>query len=617
VRSSRFDAKALALGAAAVLALAAAAMGATPVVLSLVTIVALWRPLSSRFGPVAGLAAALLSWMTLCLALVAVAPALPLAMPAEVGVGLAATACAAPALGVAQAAARRVPTARGDLLASCSGLLVWCGSLVASLMAPRGSGFSWAAYIDSSLDVFEMRKIAAYGGLNSLASFNPRPFEHALSSAALPWGLTLDSSAQTFRAEVLAHAYTWTLLVGATCILAGLVVTELSRARGASVAASRTAGAVVSLLMLSTPVSGIIFYRGQINAHIVWLVLFCCAVLAYSWWRSPATSLALVIAATTILMLAWTPFAAVPACFVVWGAVRHRQPAGGRSTAARLSIVLAVALFAWALVSFSALDLLKSALPSSSTNESRVGISTVLANPAWLPLTLVVLAAVLMLSLTLRHLDGRAAEIGLTFGAGITIGTAYLALAGGLSAVPTSYYPAKFLHLATVALVPLAVGLAMNRAIRGTVRVRAMVAAGAIAIAALALVAPLSDQIDRWGSVPVDLATGHWFGTRAQMIDKVFGYSSNDTARLAWRADGDFDFYVNWMLSIAEPAPPGQFSTPYRSELRNHGFDMSADRACAVAHASERPLELISRDAGLEPELELLCPSEQIEVVLD
>lgn len=594
--------------------------GASPFVGILLLVVALWWRFYPTWGPGGSAGIAVLGSFTTTFLAMCLAPALPFAMPVEVAVihmGVTLAVVLAPRADPGDAEqVRRL--ARGDWLAVLSGGLLWIGGVIAGHVSERGTGWSWAIYIDSASYVWGMRHIVVYGGINTMSIRDVRPLEWALPSSGFPLGHPIDSAPSTIDSEFTQYALAWTGLVFLACTLAGLVVHELLRKTNVPPVVRRLLAAAVSVSMLLAPVSGVTFFRGQINAHVIWVVVFA-AVLVFLHVRAhPAAVLALTVVATTLAMLSWTVFAPLPAALAVI-ALAHwlRVPRGDRSQGDNLMVVAAAGFFAWSFARFTWIDIAQSMDPESRNNTLRASYVTEFPNPAWLPLTLALLLLMVLSASVLRrhHVVHTLAGLGLCAGVGIGLG--FFGYIGGLAIAPDTYYPARYLHMATVCLVPFAVAAAAAALAAGGKRGRLAVGAATGLVAALLVVAPLNPQIQRTQLVPFDFASGRWFGPHDLVYDRLVSFTDDDVARLAWRLDPPYDYAVNRALAIAEPLPHRAILPSYfRGAVRSYYRDHATFRACDIGASSMRPVIFVTRDPGLAQDIALMCPEHDITVEL-
>ena len=325
--------------------------------------------------------------------------------------------------------------------------------LAIGFMLPNGTGMSWAVYTDASLDVLNLRWIAANGGFNFLDNTNPRPLEHTLSASMLPFGHVITNAAPEFADEVRAHATAVALLVAVSCVLAGLLALELMRSSRVPTWAHATLAGVASLAMLAMPITGAALYRGEINAHLTWCILFATFIVARHSRNRPVVALVALIVAMTLALISWTPFAAVPGVFVIYGVWQSRSIVARAWQAVDGDLRARRSFLGWCFFMFSD-DQLTSVLTDASQRGDAITVVTLYANPAWMPLfvsALVVtaLAASRFVRDSPTPRGGGGGRSGPRRWAPLPLFAARGSLTGTLE-----YYPARYVNMATAALVP-------------------------------------------------------------------------------------------------------------------------------------------------------------------
>jgi len=613
----------LALAAFALIPATAAGMPAIAVTIVVGTAWAV--TLLRRLGLSVALAGILVGWMTITFLVTSLVPLVnaPLSLTRELV--YAGTAICAWALEVLRPAPKTAahPIHPAVLVGSLLGPLAWLVGIALSVVLPSGSGLSWASRIDSSLDVWAIRLIALNGGAGIGPSANPRPLEHTLSASFLPFTHAVNGSSRALEEELLAHATAWSLLIVMSCLLAGLVVAEFaSGARRAPLSVAVFSG-IASLGMLTMPVTGRILDFGQINAHLVFVLVFASVLIARASRDRPVPAVALLIIAMCLLLLCWTPFAAVPgflAMVVAWD-VRGRLSRYDLATVGWWGF--AAIMLAWTMSAYTAGDLLRRVFSTSSSNEAAVTVSafTGVVNPYWLPLSAVVIGATLCVAVAALSIDRATAVVSGTTMIGFVIGAAPLILARGGIGGELEYYPAKYISLATIAAAPVLMGVGLRiltEASASAKRRTFAVVALASAVTTTAL-SPATIVPDRTLFAPVALATGRHVGTHAELAGRVLRLVDEAVLNVAWRLDPTFDFAVGWLQSVALPMDdPPAWNTPIRAALRIHGDDFGASAACDVVAASNlpgffinspnRPVNFVTADPHLSEELAAECP---------
>ncbi|WP_144268272.1 hypothetical protein [Demequina sp. NBRC 110055] len=587
---------------------AASMLGAPPVLLVLYGMgVWLWR-LWSRWGPAASLALVLIGWTLAALIALVIAPILPWHFPYTVaGSGVVSTASAVLApRPMVRLLRPRIPTAA--LWSSLAGGASWLTALALAHLLPGGSGLSWAVWDDSSLDIWEIRGYQAAGGLVPVEMGNPRPLEHAATASLLPTSSPTDASGTELAAELTAHATHWTLTIVIGCTLAGLLAATVVRscAPHARTWAMATAAAMSSCVMLAGPATGFFMYRGQVNANLTVALILASLAIALSFRRAPLVAWAALVSAMTLIMLTWTPFAAVPGLLAVahFGQMR-RAVRAGPSTAV-LWPVSAIAVFLVFVGLFAMQQFVGLASSSSAGRESAVTTESYLYAPVnwWVTAAI---AAVVVSGASAGF--SRAREISLNVAVwtlGLVLGGVPLFVARGGFSGELEYYPSRYVQMSTVMLAPIAIAVVaaalVMRRVRSSLFVLGLGAATAVAVIA----APTHPLVDKWRPVPVLIVAGDYFGPDPLVADRIIEYAGASTVKLPLHLDVPWDDPVRRMLSVDTAVEDRSWNTYLRSALRNRRDD-GADRACEIGAAAPEGVLIVTSDPSLEHDASEAC----------
>lgn len=599
-------------------ALAPQAAGLTsPAIVLLIAGYAWARVLIPRWGLGAALSLVFVGWASVTFVVMCITPWLHTDPPLTVSVVLASLSFVAAKVEAPMSAATHLPAlARGSVLASLIGAISWVVAATLAMVIPGATGLSWAVYADSYADVWFMRQIAAEGGLNSVNPTNSRPAENVLSASFLPTGHPIDAASSTFATEIATHAHYWSLLIVLTSVLSGLVVAETMRGSGRLRGLTAVAAGLASVGFLMAPASGAMLDRGQVNGHLNLVLILASYLVFRRAVAFPAVGLASLLLAMTLLMLIWTPLAAVPGAFAVVVAWRHRRELRNRQEMTLLWLGPVVVFFTWSLMTFSIDDVLQVFNTNASANHNVITTLTVHVVPVWLPFTVAAVLVVAALCAVLARRSGIDAAAGGLLLLGLGLGLAPIVAARGGLGGELEYYPARYLSMSTIALIPVTIALAVRVAAERPLASRAVAAASIASLVSLAFVAPMPTWVNRWGFAPAYLLTGQMYGPRTLVADRIVDFASDDEVKLAWRLDPPFDYHVNWMLSVDERGERRIFSTNFRSALRNYGPDDSIERVCQIGNATDLPVVLVTRDPNLSDEVQLACPDEGVAIEL-
>jgi hypothetical protein len=607
--------------AAGVAAFAAEWRGLSPVFVTVVAL-ATWLSVAvRRLGIALGAASVVVGWMSLLLMTLTLTPGLGIDPPIAVGVSLVcAIAASIPTVMAIPPQANRAGEVSA-ILASLAGTVSWVLGLTWGFLAPHGGGLSWAAYKDSSNAIWLLRGLIQYRGVPSVSNPGmPVRLGDALTASMVPPGTIADASPMSIAAQLSAHAMEWSVLICLASLLSGLVVVAVATRAGGRRWPTLVAAAAASMVLLVAPVTGRILDLGQIDSHLVLVLLGATVLAGIGAERHLLLSLSVLLAAMGLLVITWTPFAAVPGVIALVIAGRaYRAHLGRQRVLAYLLPGAAVA--AWIFAIYGP-DLLRSTLGGSAATDyatvatfSRPGYVESFTNPYWWPLSIGIPTVTVVVSLLLARKAPATALIAWLSTAGFVLGMLPFALIKGGLTIDLAYYPAKYLSLTTISLVPLMLGMAVRVIADGPSRSRRAIAAlSVVAVFGLAVVAPTPPETSRWAITPLLIARGEHYGTNDQVAGQIVGLTSNDALVLPWAYDPPFDTQVLLMNSGIGPNVDNILLDPARYVLRYYRGDFATQVACDLADASLRPVILITRDAGLQDAVARECPSAHITV---
>lgn len=568
------------------------------------------------WGVAGGITISMLVWITLAFGTLVVTPYLGLPYrPTLVAVLAGASALAAlrlPSLARIKASLDvRVRT----VLAASVGPVLWAIGIVAAIASPRGSAMSWAVLDDSSLDIWATMTNLRNDGLVTTSVDNPRPLEHALTSSLVPAGTHVDLLGSSLSDMLVAHAANWTIAIMGGSMLAGLLSAEVVRRLAPRAShATWVAASVSSIAILVGPATGFFLYRGQINANIMLVLVYGAVAIALAHSRAPQRSFEWLIVTMTLLMLLWTPFAAVPGVLAIVVAWRSRAGIFKRSYLLSIRPVCVAGFFLWCFVVFTAQQFVSLANNTSDGRLATVTIETYLPAPLswWIAGTLA--AAVLCGVWMATRAAADASWVLAAVLVGIIVGAAPIFAARGGFSGSLEYYPSRYVQMSEVALIPLAVGAVAAMVAIGGYVLNTVAGAMILVVVAASATADLPSQVKQWTLAPLLIAQGDYYGPDNVVFDRIVEYASDGGARLPVHLDIPYDDSVRRMLSVDVHSDHPLWYTPLRGALRNR-IDDGADRVCDFGRAAETSVTIVTKDPGLEADATRLCTSAELENV--
>ncbi|MDN4474485.1 hypothetical protein QQX09_01295 [Demequina sp. SYSU T00192] len=582
-----------------VLVLGSATLAGLPMwVLAVTTLLAWTARLTPRFGAGAALAIAYIAGASLDFVVLALAPVQPLRFQHLVlGLHLVLLLAAVLRARPDAPAARFHVNRPGVILGSALGSIAWFVGLGIAALVPGGSARSWAVLDDSTVDLYNTGRFAWNNGVETFPATNPRPFEHALTLTFVSPTQPIDDSGAEFVAELDAHIAHWAIVVAVCAFLAGWVAASLlprhSPRWGAPVA-----GAIASTLVLAGPATGFFLLRGQINATITVAILLGSFAVALRSRVLPTTAVATLILAMTVLMLTWTPFAAVPGLLAAVSAWTWRTQIRATLRESGWQIAVSLAAFATAALLYAASTFTSLAQKDSTALESSVTVATTLPAPFSYSMTVAVVLAVAVIAVIVRPEVRACRAVGATL-LGLAVGAVPIFAARGGFGGDLEYYPSRYVQMSTVALVPLLVGLVLSALLTRRRAAVATAAVAAVGVGALAITAPLDSRVERWIPAPALLVVGDYYGPDEYVYDRIADYVQYDDLVVPWYADIPWDQPVRFMMANATRSDDRGHENGGENWVLRIRMDDLPDRICWLGEASNRQVTIVTRAPDL------------------
>lgn len=594
-------------------------VGLHPAVVLVTALAAVTWALIPRWGLAAALGIATCGGAAVILAALIIAPAIPGPFGTETSLAAVVSIVIAGRRILADRAAgirADLQVSKATVAAAAAGPLIWVASVILGALLKSSGGLSWAVYSDSSRDVWFMRLFRAFEGVPTFGRFDMWPIEHAISTAFLPVGHPANAEANTFMTEIVSHSISWTVLIAVALLLAALAGATFAQGGTSPRWAPATVAGVISIVALAMPVHGFLLRAGQINAHMILILMFTTVLVSIKASERPVSVAGALLCLTTLTALVWVPFAVVPGLLFVILAWRHRADIRANQLESLLRIGLGVVASLWAIAAFATTQLVDIWDSRGDEDGGFLKIPSSQPNPVSFPVSIGLVVLGLLLAWHVRRTRRAFAEVAaVTILGELGVALALGVLTGGF-AVYTEYYIAKFISLGSLVVFPLVFGLGASLLGASAVPERIAAFATMAGAAATIAMAPTPAVTPRWDYAPRQVITGEYFGERAQFMDKVAAYADDEVVRLAWRADPPFDYIVNWLLVVNEPDNPLQWNSNLRAHVRNNWRDHSTYRACQIAIDEERPVVLYTRDEAFIKRIATLCDAPNLTVEL-
>ena len=197
------------------------------------------------------------------------------------------------------------------------------GALMLFMMVTGSRFMAWATNSDAVWTLVHARTLFADNGMARDSMANPAPLTGTLISSAFRFDQVSIESADRLAHEITMAGQLWLMVIIATALLVGHLVTESMQSTGPVLRWIGTLGS--ALLMFTWYFAGYATQFGFYNASIALCVLLC----AWAVWNSvalkPGTQSLLLSGATLAMLATWAPLALAPALLVAFHLFRQRR----------------------------------------------------------------------------------------------------------------------------------------------------------------------------------------------------------------------------------------------------------------------------------------------------
>lgn len=502
---------------------------------------------------------------------------------------------AIPASRVASWRPRRVTA--GEVLtavAPFAGAIVWLGARAVAALLPQGSSVAWATLNDAANSLMFGRQIIIDGGVRLGVTENPVPLVASIIAANTLPGR--ENSPAVATHDILAFVDTWSLLVAALCVAAGLLGRQLLRQASPVVAV--LGPALLSILPLGWLITGLSFEYGYINVPPTLILLLGSLIAFFAAREAPALAFGTVAASGALMMTSWSPLTPMPALlaaallFRQWRALLRSALWVKAALAALLLITLGFAV-AFVLPTFGA---------SKDAIESDVSFYP-LRIRSLLVLLVAAGAFALLLAWRRRSADALIALAAIALGGGAAIGV--FLYARRAEEQLWAYYSYKALWFLLMILLILATAYAValigDLARRWWAGVLALIAVGlgTVAYGAFANSVPYYGSMNAVqrivsGTVLID-------NEGDRVWDRILELADSEPHGILWKTTepnrGFIDF---WLIKLASPG----FDDTELHAMAYLLDQSDVDDLCRFAELTGPDLQVITEDPALVDDVE-------------
>lgn len=492
--------------------------------------------------------------------------------------------------------------------------IIWLGAFFLNVWGLTKVGLTWAMSGDAPTFVTQARDIANLGG-NEIWN-NAVPVPPALAAVAMISGRDASLVAPTLQHDVTSFALVWAMGIALTSWAFGAVVVSLLKTRALSRWVLNIVGFGASIIPMTWMYSGYATWYGFFNSTIALGVLLL-IVLAFIAGRDhPLALLGLYFFAATTMFLVWSPLVVVPVAlgaFVFFTNIRSLWKA---STSDKVfALVGLIQLLGFAL--WQALPLLVATQGTSVPGSALLALNGAAIYFRPLYIAGIFAGTVVALFLALWRKQRELLWGLLTLVLSLVAGFAYMVYGSGTFTFPWLYYPSKFIWIAILVLIPIALGSALAWILQ-------FVKNSLFMLVTLAVVALLSFGFIKataaWGHINAGTETPTIFHqllverdvtgidqtADREVAEEIFALEKQDHLRMLWQSGNQWEDQINfWMLKMWSISDHGALMLgdfTYGVKERN------LENLCEVLIEVRTPVELVTQNKNLAEELAVNCP---------
>lgn len=584
-----------------------------------------------KCGALVAMGTTLVANLWILLAVVMLAPALPLPLMSTVLLawsagGLAGVVVFARALTTNEMLGAEVSRgsgiARSAWIPACLGSVVVVVAMVVSVIRDSGFRFSWVMAGDTANNILFAREVIEAGGVRVGADENPVPLPSALMAVMMSSGRGSVHASKLIEHDLAAFSQLWGLLIALLCLLVGTLVAAIARTSLSNPIALGAIAATASLLPLSWLFTGFALEFGFFGSHLALVILFASLLIFLGSPSHPVIAVGVLAAAATLLLAVWSPLVLMPLCLGLVVVVRSCRKLIASRGPAMVLLVGAVAQF----VAYGLAVVLPGLLFLGSFLAAPGGIVRLpLVLIVGLPLVAVVLAGFLFRSIS-RSKVTTVAWGAFAIVTASALGLAVLLFVSRDQPSPWTYYPSKFAWTSSLLVLVLVAGLvpaAAARLFRASLSAWVGPTALLVLVSAVLVWAPgYPDGVAR--TVPLArLAGGEPFAPRdgSSTAEKILELADPTAAHLMWESSREDQATINfWLIQLWAN------SLKENPELRvlayqiiaegTHSFEES-NSPCELIELMGGEVTIVTSNTELEAELGESCPSPGVTVILE
>jgi hypothetical protein len=499
-----------------------------------------------------------------------------------------------------------------DFISVSAGSIVWVLALFVALFIPRSSKVGWVMLGDSANNILMARDVISAGGVEVGAQANPAPLPSALIAFSIAPSRENQFLTPNLFSDVMNLAGLWAALIALTCIAAGSLAFVAVRHFTDNPFKIRGLAILSSLLPLSWFVTGYPLDFGFFNSQLALPVLFVSLVSYYASILDKRNNLIVQPLLGTSLLAIWAPLVVIPVALFIATLVTTQRSEWR------------VLFRRYVLIAISALQFVLYAsivvLPMSSAMSSSVGAAGGVYGFNHSLLWALAAITPIFARLASKSWNDPRFVGPLAISLGVASAELYLLYLNRSLLDPWTYYPLKFLWIASTVLLLLLIVQVSSLMIQRFVRARTLIPAvvsGILGMVVFLNWSPMKVSGYIWKDPIQRILAGSFMGRGDSTAIRIFDSSKTEDTEFYWHSAIADESAVNfWLLQNAANS-----IKPQVQKLREFAYGMysSEEPASLCLIANEIPNKLIvhSPVLNLQTQVNDFCPELGVVVTRD
>jgi hypothetical protein len=496
-----------------------------------------------------------------------------------------------------------------NILSVSFGAIIWYCGIIAAQFIPRSSKVGWVMSGDSANNILMARDVLTAGGIEVGAQSNPAPLPSALIAYAIAPSRENQFLENSLFSDVSNLSGLWAALIALTCVVSGSLVFVSARNYSDNVFKVRGLALLGSLLPLTWFYSGYPLDFGFFNSQIAMPILFLSLLTFYASLDHKRVNLVIQPLLGTLLLAIWAPLVVIPVSLYVATLLTTVR----REWKVRVTEYWLVAFSAFQFVLYAIVVVLPMLLSMSSAVSASGGVYDFNHSMLWVLAGLTVILARFSANSWINPLFVGPTAVA----AGIVFAQFYLLYLNKSLEDPWTYYPLKFLWMASAVLLLLISVQISILLIRYLNNFKLFITAVFISIFAMVVFlnwSPMKVSGYVWKDPLQRILAGNFMGRGDSTAQIIFDSSETKDTEIYWNSGVENEEAINfWLLQNSANS-----IKPQVQKLREFAYGMydreSPISLCLIANEIPGNLKVHSPDKQLQFQLDELCPELEITV---